>query len=181
MQEYVRENFVKRQSFQRNARIVNASDLGTSLSAQPLLPIGDTSLGKSILFLIFHIIYFQVFYNYYYFMFYNYTYVSIWFFLRPVVQTSVQLSFWCFRYHLFLISCGYLFSLVLHLGCFSVVDLDTTYIFSIYLSRSLPIQKLYFLPNYQIYFFKGMFSFVLPILNTHISFFKFLKFFNKFF
>ena len=54
MQEYVRENFVKRQSFQRNARIVNASDLGTSLSAQPLLPIGDTSLGKSILFLILH-------------------------------------------------------------------------------------------------------------------------------
>ena len=48
MQEYVRENFVKRQSFQRNARIVNASDLGTSLSAQPLLPIGDTSIGKLI-------------------------------------------------------------------------------------------------------------------------------------
>ena len=58
MQEYVRENFVKRQSFQRNARIVNASDLGTSLSAQPLLPIGDTSLGKSVIFFIFHIIFF---------------------------------------------------------------------------------------------------------------------------
>ena len=53
MQEYVRENFVKRQSFQRNARIVNASDLGTSLSAQPLLPIGDTSLGKSVIFFYF--------------------------------------------------------------------------------------------------------------------------------
>jgi len=48
MQEYVRENFVKRQSFQRNARIVNASDLGTSLSAQPLLPIGDTILESPI-------------------------------------------------------------------------------------------------------------------------------------
>merc|ERR1719210_796665 len=44
MQEYVRENFVKRQSFQRNARIVNAGNVGQSLSAQPLLPIGDASL-----------------------------------------------------------------------------------------------------------------------------------------
>ena len=64
MQEYVRENFVKRQSFQRNARIVNASDLGTSLSAQPLLPIGDTSIGKLI---------FDVFFGFcYYFLWLNY-------------------------------------------------------------------------------------------------------------
>ena len=31
----------------RNARIVNAGNVGQSLSAQPLLPIGDASLGKS--------------------------------------------------------------------------------------------------------------------------------------
>jgi len=48
MQDYVRENCVKRQSFQRNAvRQFHSSmgNVGQSLSAQPLLPIGDISLG----------------------------------------------------------------------------------------------------------------------------------------
>merc|ERR550539_1670595 len=40
MQEHVRENFVKRQSFQRHVRSVNGStgNVGSSMSAQPLLP-----------------------------------------------------------------------------------------------------------------------------------------------
>ena len=37
----------------RNARIVNAGNVGQSLSAQPLLPIGDASLGKSNFLIIF--------------------------------------------------------------------------------------------------------------------------------
>ena len=40
-------------SFFRNARIVNAGNVGQSLSAQPLLPIGDASLGKSNFLIIF--------------------------------------------------------------------------------------------------------------------------------
>ena len=40
--------------FFRNARIVNASNVGQSLSAQPLLPIGDTSLGKNSVYIVLH-------------------------------------------------------------------------------------------------------------------------------
>lgn len=50
MQEFVRENYVKRQSFQRNAARTHSSmvNVGQSISAQPLLPIGDTSLESPI-------------------------------------------------------------------------------------------------------------------------------------
>lgn len=46
MQEYVRENFVKRQSFQRHVKNIHSSmgNVGQSISAQPLLPIGDSAL-----------------------------------------------------------------------------------------------------------------------------------------
>ncbi|XP_059082056.1 FERM, ARHGEF and pleckstrin domain-containing protein 2-like [Tigriopus californicus] len=46
MQEFVRENFVQRQSFQRHVRNLHSSmgNVGTSISAQPLLPIGDNGV-----------------------------------------------------------------------------------------------------------------------------------------
>ena len=47
VQEHVRENFVKRQSFQRHVRsLAGSSSNVTSISAQPLLPVTDTDLGK---------------------------------------------------------------------------------------------------------------------------------------
>lgn len=48
MQEHVRENFVKRQSFQRHVRSLHGStsNVGNSISAQPLLPVGDSDLAN---------------------------------------------------------------------------------------------------------------------------------------
>jgi len=46
MQEHVRENFVKRQSFQRHVRSLHGSmgNVGSSISAQPLLPVTDNDI-----------------------------------------------------------------------------------------------------------------------------------------
>jgi len=46
VQEHVRENFVKRQSFQRHVRSLHGSisNVGQSISAQPLLPLGENEI-----------------------------------------------------------------------------------------------------------------------------------------
>jgi len=48
MQEHVRENFVKRQSFQRHVRSLHGSmgNVGSSISAQPLLPVTDNDIAN---------------------------------------------------------------------------------------------------------------------------------------
>jgi len=48
MQEHVRENFVKRQSFQRHVRSLHGSlgNVGSSISAQPLLPVTDNDVAN---------------------------------------------------------------------------------------------------------------------------------------
>eukprot|EP00092_Neocalanus_flemingeri_P004431 GFUD01004766.1.p1 GENE.GFUD01004766.1~~GFUD01004766.1.p1 ORF type:complete len:1020 (-),score=189.29 GFUD01004766.1:493-3552(-) len=48
MQEHVRENFVKRQSFQRHVRSLHGSlgNVGSSISAQPLLPGTDNDIAN---------------------------------------------------------------------------------------------------------------------------------------